>query len=349
VQRLFHVEVGHCTVCGKRAQGRHPLQTSDALGAAAVQIGPEAQALTAELRTMGLSHQKAARVLEIGYGLDVERSTVCRALSRVATKMRPTYTALVEVVRQSPVVWMDETGWRWAATLAWAWLAATKNVVVYSIQRGRGFAHAAALLGENFAGTLHHDGLRLYYGFLRALHQSCIAHLLRRSKAMIEAAGPRGENCFAARVLALLLHALAVRARYERGEITLHGMRVIAGQLFEHRLHPLLLERPQTPEDTRLANHLAHESPSLFTFLRDPEVEPTNNWAELWMRPMVINRKTWGGNRTDTGVFVQETLASVLTTFHVQHEDPFSSLVSLQRSPTPFVLGQIIPDPLDSS
>jgi transposase len=36
VIRRFDVAVGRCTRCGRRVQGRHPLQTSDALGAAAV-------------------------------------------------------------------------------------------------------------------------------------------------------------------------------------------------------------------------------------------------------------------------------------------------------------------------
>jgi transposase len=42
--RKFRVHIGRCDSCGKRTQGRHPLQTSDALGAAASQIGPDAQA-----------------------------------------------------------------------------------------------------------------------------------------------------------------------------------------------------------------------------------------------------------------------------------------------------------------
>jgi hypothetical protein len=48
--------VGYCPCCGARTQGRHPLQTSDALGAAKVQIGPEALVLGAHLnKQMGLS------------------------------------------------------------------------------------------------------------------------------------------------------------------------------------------------------------------------------------------------------------------------------------------------------
>src|ERR1039457_5396718 len=45
----FYIEVGHCSCCGARAQGRHPLQTSDALGSAKVQVGPAALALGAPL------------------------------------------------------------------------------------------------------------------------------------------------------------------------------------------------------------------------------------------------------------------------------------------------------------
>src|SRR5213593_1683160 len=37
VVRRFDIQIGHCACCGGRVQGRHPLQTSDALGAAHVQ------------------------------------------------------------------------------------------------------------------------------------------------------------------------------------------------------------------------------------------------------------------------------------------------------------------------
>jgi hypothetical protein len=41
--RLFLIEVGLCQGCGRRVQGRHPLQTSDAIGAACVHLGPRAK------------------------------------------------------------------------------------------------------------------------------------------------------------------------------------------------------------------------------------------------------------------------------------------------------------------
>jgi hypothetical protein len=44
IHRQFNVHVGQSRKCHRRVQGRHPLQTSDALGAAAAQLGPDAQA-----------------------------------------------------------------------------------------------------------------------------------------------------------------------------------------------------------------------------------------------------------------------------------------------------------------
>jgi transposase len=63
IVRAFHVHIGQCTQCRRRVQGRHPLQTSDALGAAAVQLGPQAVAFAVLLnKRSGLAHGKVARV-----------------------------------------------------------------------------------------------------------------------------------------------------------------------------------------------------------------------------------------------------------------------------------------------
>jgi transposase len=51
-----------------------------------------------------------------------------------------------------------------------------------------------------------------------------------------------------------------------------------------------------------------------FTFLSHPEVEATNWEAEQAIRPAVVNRKVWGGNRTWVGAHTQEVLMSVLGT-----------------------------------
>ncbi|MCA9072288.1 MAG: hypothetical protein KDA84_25350, partial [Planctomycetaceae bacterium] len=57
VTTQFNIEVGTCPQCGKRVQGRHPDQISDALGAAGNLIGPNAQTMAAQLKHhAGLSY-----------------------------------------------------------------------------------------------------------------------------------------------------------------------------------------------------------------------------------------------------------------------------------------------------
>ena len=61
IVRRFDIEVGHCSQCRRRVQGRHRLQTSDALGAASVQLGPEVVALVVRMHThLGVPLAKVA-------------------------------------------------------------------------------------------------------------------------------------------------------------------------------------------------------------------------------------------------------------------------------------------------
>ena len=61
----------------------------------------------------------------------------------------------------------------------------------------------------------------------------------------------------------------------------------------------------QHPANQRLARHLNHERPWMFTFLHCPGLDATNNAAERAIRGMVIARKVWGGNRTWEGARTQ--------------------------------------------
>src|SRR6516225_5188233 len=84
VVRRFDIAVGHCRACARRVQGRHPLQTSDAVGVGGVQVGPEALTLAAILnKQMGLSLGHTRQVLSYGFGLEVSRGGLYRALAIV--------------------------------------------------------------------------------------------------------------------------------------------------------------------------------------------------------------------------------------------------------------------------
>jgi transposase len=215
----FEVAIGRCGACRRRIQPRHPEQTSDALGAAGVQVGSRAVALAAWCnKGLGLPAGKVARLLG-QLGLEVTPGGVTQAVARAARRCEPTYTALAEGVQASPVVAPDETGWRVGGRRAWLWAFAGQGVVVYRIAPGRGFTDAAAVLGEGFAGVLERDGWAPYRKFLHATHQTCLAHLLRRVADLLGDA-KRGQAKTPHAVRRILHQALAVRDACDAGELT---------------------------------------------------------------------------------------------------------------------------------
>jgi len=108
----FNVEVRRCRSCGKRFQGRHPEQVSDALGAAAAQVGPRAMAWSTWMHySLGLSFGKCAQVLA-RLGVDVTAGAICQAASATSTDLVPTHEAIKDHVAAAPALTMDETGVR---------------------------------------------------------------------------------------------------------------------------------------------------------------------------------------------------------------------------------------------
>ena len=105
VVRRFDIEVGHCSQCRRRIQGHHVLQTSDALGAARVQLGPGVVTLVVELHTRaGMPLAKVADLLQTRFGLQVTPGGLQHLLHRAARDARPAYEQLREQVHNAPVV-----------------------------------------------------------------------------------------------------------------------------------------------------------------------------------------------------------------------------------------------------
>jgi transposase len=335
VRRRFAVHVGKCRCCGRRHQGRHPFQTSDALGAAGCMLGPRAVALATELnKELGLSPQKTAKALA-RFGIRVTAGGVVQAIARQARALEPTYRALIDGVRSSAAVAPDETGWRINGQKAWLWAFAGENVTVYLIAPGRGFEHACEILGEDFSGVLERDGWAPYRRFTAAKHQTCHTHLLRRTGELIaDSVAGQARVPHAAR--RILKDALALRDQRDQDVIDAEELGLKVTDLNE-RTDKLLAIRPTHEPNRRLLAHLATEREHMFTFLTEPDVQATNWRAEQALRPAIVNRKNWGGNRTPNGARTQQITMSVIRTARQQDIDPIELMTAAQRSrqPTP--------------
>src|SRR5206468_10443300 len=91
------------------------------------------------------------------------------------------------------------------------------------------------------------------------------------------------------RVKTLLQRALLLDDRYERQEVTTHGLAVATG-LLEAGMDRLLDKTYRSASNERLAKHLRQQRGYLFTFLHCPGVGGTNNRAERSIRRAVLAR-----------------------------------------------------------
>lgn len=332
IHRRFDIDVGHCLDCGRRVQGRHPLQTSDALGAAASQLGSDAQAMTALLKDkVGVSYGDVETIFRDFFGIPLTRGGAAQVVLRVAQSVQAAYRGILIVVRRSRILYPDETGWKVGGWLQWMWVFVARTAVLFTIRDSRGHDVPEEILGKDWSGDMIHDGWSPYDFFKKAHHQQCLGHIERRCKRILEVA-TRGAVRFPRAVLDLTQDAFRLRDRRDDGEVSPHGLSVAIGRL-EARLERLLGWNLTCSANLKLAKHLAHHRGEFFPFLRRPSLEGTSWPADQAIRPAVANRKVFGGNRDPSGARAQEILASIVGTCLKRGVEAFEYLGRVLRAP----------------
>lgn len=315
IRRMILIHKGTCRACGRRVHGRHPEQTSDAVGAAASQIGPNAQTAIVSLnKKAGMSYGKIAAHFRDTYGIHLTRSACAQIVLRAGRRLQPAYEEIQQHLRQAQHVTPDETGWRLGGYRVWLHAGvADDGATCFAIDPRRSGEVLREIIGIGWSGNMTHDGYSTYdTRFVDAVHQQCVAHVLRRAHAMVENATGRAKD-FPRQVIGLFQDALNVRDQYLAGRLSYQKL-LGAHEHYTDRLAELS-RRPRGNEaNAGLAEHLNNHTGSWFMFLADPSIPATNYRAEQALRGPIVNRKVWGGNRTPAGKEAQEVISSVLAT-----------------------------------
>lgn len=307
---------GLCPRCGQ-VETSHPLQTSHGQGAAKVQLGPRALALSACLNKVnGLTMRKTCRVLQDLCGLRITPGGLSQALIRIATRVNGLYDGLVDMIRGSPAVFADETSWWVGGPGYWLWVFTTTEKTVYHVDHSRGSKVVKDILGDDFRGMLVSDCLSSYDPAEYAKHK-CIAHNLRAISKAMELAGTADQTyllewrCFFRGVIAL----------YHLREVISRGDFMAKRQAMERWCDELLNRPVGQSGEVSVRNRLLKQRPHLLGCLYEPSAEPTNNRAERALRPAVIARKISCGNKTERGRDAWQILASIGATCQQQAID----------------------------
>src|SRR5215210_1595694 len=260
-------------------------------------------------------------------GLRLSVGAIVGALHTVAARAAPVVTGLREAIRTSPVLHVDETGWREAGANGYVWTFSTPTQRVFvrgsrertMLEREVGDAYTGVLVSDFYAAYTTYDGR----------HQYCWAHLLGDVADLV--AQHREQP--AVRGWADGVHAVYQRAAAHVAPNPAARRR--ARQDYETELGTLcapylgVTDAPQRGLCERITKHL-HE---LFVFVEDPTVPPTNNAAERSLRHLVTCRKISGGTRSPAGTATTMALATLFGTWRAQGRNPRDECRRLLAAP----------------
>ena len=284
--------------------------------------GPRFSALVAELSGIqGISRQAVEAFVQDVFGVPISTGGIQKVVDRASAALAPVHAAVGALVRGAAVNHVDETGWQQAGALRWLWTMTNAKAAFFMVHPHRSRKAFESLI-ENWRGILVSDNYGVYRDWVNR-RQVCLAHLIRKATGLAERSD---EGCRRfGEQLKNLLQQLVAFAHAPPGKRKWTG--------FYSRLMLLLLFFEGAEDDAgKLAREVLREIDSLWVFLDEAGVEPTNNRAERALRFAVLWRKRSNGTQSEKGNRWVERLLSFRQTCRIRAEATFPLLVDIIKS-----------------
>jgi transposase len=299
-----------CSGCGRWVKAQLPPEYQSG-------YGPRFSALVAELSGIqGISRQAVEDFIENVFAVPISTGAIQKVIDRVSEALAPVHEAIGAVVRRAPVNHVDETSWQQAGVLKWLWTMTNCLAAFFMVHSNRSRKAFEALI-ENWTGILVSDNYPLYRNWVNQ-RQVCLAHLIRKASGLAERADD-GCRRFGEQ-LKDFLQQLCAFAHAPPGKKKWT-------EFYTQLMLLLLLFEGAQDDAGRLSREILREIDSLWVFLDEAGVEPTNNRAERALRFAVLWRKRSNGTQSEKGNRWVERLLSFRQTCRLRSQATFPLLV----------------------
>ena len=304
-------------------------------------IGPAAKSIAIYLRYhIGISYRKTAELFRGLFGLSFVPASAFGFDKKAALRGSPIYDDLCEKIKVTDSAHADETSWRNDGVGHYVWFAGNEDLAFFHIDRHRSSEVAKSIFGDNYEGILIRDRYPAYNGIGREW-QACLAHISRNAKdirqehnLLPQEMRDTATERFCDRIISLCSDACKTGADLNHGIIPWESAADIEKQLSDKLVKICRKPLQFKPAETLRSFLTGPDKNALFTFLRHNGVQPTNNHAEQSLRKMVIFRKLFFGNRSQTGIMTHSILPSLVQTARRQSVSPIDFLQTLLTSDT---------------
>ena len=322
--KIFEVPVAHCK-CGFHQRGEHPELAKGQHGATAHRTGPNIKATGLALHyEFGVTLRKVPAILESLCGISMGQSAITQCALKLGNE-GGALAALAEQNRQeitaADYVHTDDTGWKIDGVVAYLMGFGTKDTAYYQIRHRHRAQEVAEVIREAFEGILITDRSPTYDAkiFSHLDKQKCLSHILENlSKLEKKKKGPA--KVFARRLKELLRRMLDLWHRQRDG--TMDSEQYLKeGKKLTEELERLLADRKlKDPDNNSMLYELGRQEDegNISRFLKDSNIEPTNNFAERLLRSAVIARKVSQCSKNERGANAYAAIKGVMTTWKLR-------------------------------
>jgi hypothetical protein len=353
VRHTKHVyQQRHCACCGHWSHAE-PGRSADNAGWTVDLsewnlVGPTLVALICSLALrQRVSRRGIREFLSDWLGVTLTISTINQCLHEAGRAAEPVVERdILPLIRETELVYADETGWKQGKQLLWLWVFACATATLFTIgRRSRAMLHKT--LGNVFVGWLMSDGFWAYRDYDHRLR--CLAHLIRKARGLEQSLDERAQP-FGRATLCLIKDLLCqiYEARegpqpppdlYQKNRVKLDAFNTLC---VDHWgcVH----------EKTRqLAVEFTRDWDAIWAVLEFPLLPITNNWAEQALRHWVLSRRISQGTRTEQGSLAFTVLASVIETCRRRGVAPWPYLADVIRERRKGEQAPTLPEPSRNS
>lgn len=253
-------------------------------------------------------------LLQQSYDLNISKGEVINLLLKARLWLGTAYDQIKDEIRASPIKHADETSWRVLGINSWIWGFMTKQHIYLTVEQSRGKGipeevlansdHQDILIRDDYAG----------YSKLPLKHQSCRAHLLRKSHEASTDVNASEEVKQLHQTLKGLFNLLdeTVKRSFDLNE------RENFYQSSWRKLSQIISCHYLSQDAKDIQTRIKKQGKNLLTALLVDGVPLTNNLAERALRKVVVLRKVSGGSRSWGGVKTTSVNMSIIQTIQAQ-------------------------------
>jgi hypothetical protein len=332
----YNIHTCRCEKCGKHIRADTPIEAEKG-------FGPRLMGFITMLQGEGpLSKRKICSIT--GYlGMKISLGGLCNIHRLAATLLEKPFEEIKVAVLSAENVNGDETSWYLRGKQCWVWTGASPGATFFQIDPSRSQEAFKRVFGgfENILTSDRYGAYNLHKG----KKQACLAHILRDFTKMSERS--EADGAIGRILLGETKEIFGHWKKFKTEDLTRLELQEKAKGHIQNISDALSIGASAAQVGSKsqaLCCDLLDRFSTLWTFLEQEGVEPTNNLAERGLRPLVIARKLSNGSQSVWGLKFSERVMTVVCTLKQQAENVFGYLTGmfyarLQKGPAPPIFG----------